>query len=110
MDDDLEKIRQKRMAELQQQGGGGGGGYGGPSAGGAQQQQQQEEMRRQQQDMKNGILSQVLTQEARARLNTLALTKPDKAQMVENHLIQLARSGQIMGKVILNCLLVWIMK
>ncbi len=97
MDDDLEKIRQKRMAELQQQSGGS---YGGPSAGaGSQQQQQQEEMRRQQQDMKNGILSQVLTQEARARLNTLALTKPDKAQMVENHLIQLARSGQIMGKV-----------
>jgi programmed cell death protein 5 len=100
MDDDLEKIRQKRMAELQQQSGGV---YGGASAGGAsQQQQQQEEMRRQQQDMKNGILSQVLTQEARARLNTLALTKPDKAQMVENHLIQLARSGQIMGKVFLK--------
>lgn len=31
-------------------------------------------------------------------MNTLALTKPEKAQMVENHLVQMARSGQLMGK------------
>ncbi|RNA29333.1 programmed cell death 5 [Brachionus plicatilis] len=85
-DQELEQLRQKRMAELQ-------------GAGGSQQQQhQQEEMRKQQADMKNSILAQVLTQDARSRLNTLALTKPEKAQMVENHLVQLARSGQIMGK------------
>lgn len=60
-DQELDQLRQKRLAELQQTGGSGGAG------GGAQQQQQQEEMKRQQQDMKNGILSQVLTQEARAR-------------------------------------------
>ena len=48
-------------------------------------------MKQQQQDMKNSILSQFLTQEARARLNTLALTKPEKAQMVENHLVQMAQ-------------------
>ena len=57
-----QQLRQKRLAELQQQGPRGGGG-----GGGAQQQQQQEEMKQQQQDMKNSILSQVLTQEARAR-------------------------------------------
>lgn len=79
------------MAELQKQSGGVGGGAGSG-------QQDQEEMKRQQQDMKNSILAQVLTQEARARLNTLALTKPEKAKMVENHLIQLARSGQLMNK------------
>ena len=63
MDDpELERLRQKRMGELQQQAGGGFG-----SAGGGNKAEQQEEMRRQQQDMKNGILSQVLTQEARAR-------------------------------------------
>ena len=33
------------------------------------------------------------------KVNTLALTKPDKAQMVENHLVQMARSGQLMNKV-----------
>ena len=42
------------------QGGGGGGG-----GGAAQQQKQQEERMKQMEDMKNGILSQVLTQEAR---------------------------------------------
>merc|ERR1719229_1021190 len=30
--------------------------------------------------MKNSILSQVLTQEARARLNTLRVAKPEKGQ------------------------------
>jgi len=32
-------------------------------------------------------------------VNTLAMTKPEKAQMVENHLCQMARSGQLMNKV-----------
>ena len=45
--------------EYLMQGGGGGGG------GAAQQQKQQEERMKQMEDMKNGILSQVLTQEAR---------------------------------------------
>jgi programmed cell death protein 5 len=64
MDDpELERLRQKRMSELQQQSG-----YGGAQGGGGgSKAEQQEEMRRQQQDMKNSILSQVLTQEARAR-------------------------------------------
>ena len=67
MDDrELDNIRQKRMAELQQQQ------QKGLSGAGTQQQQQQqqqnqEEMARQQREMKNNILSQVLSQEARAR-------------------------------------------
>jgi programmed cell death protein 5 len=68
MDDaELKSLREKRMAELQEQSGGSGTGTGMPQQ--QQQQQQQEEMRRQQNDMKNSILSQVLTQEARARCN-----------------------------------------
>ena len=71
-DQELEQLRQKRMAELASQQGGG---RGGPSGGGgypnAQSAQQQEEMQRQQQDMKNNILAQVLTQEARARCKKL---------------------------------------
>lgn len=42
---------------------------------------------------------QVLDQQARARLNTIALAKPDKAKMMENALIQMARSGQLQGKI-----------
>jgi programmed cell death protein 5 len=77
MDNELEQLRQKRLNELQQQQG-----FPSGNSGNSGQQQNKEEAMRQQQDMKNSILSQVLTQEARARLNTLALTKPDKAQMV----------------------------
>lgn len=90
-DADLEALRAKRMAELQAQMGGGKGG-GGPN------KEQQEEMRRQQEDMKNSILSQVLDQQARARLNTIAIAKPEKAKMVESILVQMAQTGQIQTK------------
>merc|ERR1711912_213141 len=79
-DSDLDEIRARRMAELQQQMGGG-----------PQDASKQEEM-------KNGMLSQLLDQQARARLNTIAVAKPEKAKMVENMLIQMARTGQIQGK------------
>ena len=32
-------------------------------------------------------------------VNTIAVAKPEKAQMVESMLIQMAQSGQIQGKV-----------
>lgn len=49
--------------------------------------------------MRNNILSAVLTQEARARLATLAAAKPDRAKMVESIIIQNTRMGVIRGKV-----------
>jgi len=87
-DEDLEEIRAKRMAQLQASGGMGQG----PN------KEQQEEMKKKQEDMKNNILVQVLDQQARARLNMIALTKPEKARMVESMLIQMAQMGQIQGK------------
>lgn len=48
--------------------------------------------------MRNSLLSQILEQGARARLNSIALVKPDKAKMMESMLIQMARSGRIAGK------------
>nr|CAD7393147.1 unnamed protein product [Timema cristinae] len=61
-------------------------------------QQKAAEERKQIEEMKHNILTQVLTQEARARLNTLMIGKPEKGQIVENMLIQMARSGQLMEK------------
>merc|ERR1712243_25057 len=61
-------------------------------------QKAKEEQKQQIEDMKNSILSQCLNQEARARLNTIKMTKPDHAAMIENNLCMMARSGQIMGK------------
>ncbi|TGZ66258.1 hypothetical protein CRM22_005435 [Opisthorchis felineus] len=51
-----------------------------------------------QKEMRAGILAQILDQNARARLNTLAITKPEKAQMVENMLINMAQTGRIGSK------------
>uniref|UniRef100_A0A3P9KBU4 Programmed cell death protein 5 n=2 Tax=Oryzias TaxID=8089 RepID=A0A3P9KBU4_ORYLA len=50
-------------------------------------------------EMRNSILAQVLDQSARARLSNLALVKPDKANAVENYLIQMARFGKLGGKI-----------
>ncbi|XP_070556823.1 programmed cell death protein 5-like [Ptychodera flava] len=87
MDDpELEEIRRKRMAELQQQMGGG------------RSQGDEDERKARQEEMKNSILSQVLNQSARARLNSIALVKPEKAQMVEGILLQMAQTGQIQSK------------
>uniref|UniRef100_H2VB72 Programmed cell death protein 5 n=1 Tax=Takifugu rubripes TaxID=31033 RepID=H2VB72_TAKRU len=78
-DEELEAIRRQRMAELQAKHG--------------------VRTRHEEQEMRNSILAQVLDQSARARLNNLALVKPEKAKAVENYLIQMARLGQLGGKI-----------
>ncbi|KAE8608972.1 hypothetical protein XENTR_v10011677 [Xenopus tropicalis] len=85
-DPELEAIRRQRMAELQSK------------HGDAVNDQSQQEAKQREDDMRNNILAQVLSQAARARLNNLALVKPEKAKAVENYLIQMARFGQLGGK------------
>uniref|UniRef100_A0AAY4E570 Programmed cell death protein 5 n=1 Tax=Denticeps clupeoides TaxID=299321 RepID=A0AAY4E570_9TELE len=87
-DDELEAIRRQRMAELQ-----------GKHGDAASDQQGQQEAKQRETEMRNSILAQVLDQSARARLSNLALVKPDKAKAVENYLIQMARFGQLGGKI-----------
>lgn len=89
-DPELEALRAKRLAELQQQ-------QQGPMRGPANDQNSAEEQRQKQEEMRNAMLSSLLTQEARARLNTIALTKPEKGRMVEDILIQNARRGAFGG-------------
>lgn len=86
-DEELEAIRGQRMAELQAKQGDG------------SNNQQGEEAKKREADMRNTILAQVLDQSARARLNNLALVKREKATAVENYLIQMARFGQLGGKI-----------
>uniref|UniRef100_A0A3B4EM08 Programmed cell death protein 5 n=1 Tax=Pygocentrus nattereri TaxID=42514 RepID=A0A3B4EM08_PYGNA len=93
-DEELEAIRRQRMAELQAK-------HGDSS----DQQGQQEAKQRYNTEMRNSILAQVLDQSARARLSNLALVKPDKAKAVENYLIQMARFGQLGGKITENGLI-----
>ncbi|XP_052542548.1 programmed cell death protein 5 isoform X1 [Tympanuchus pallidicinctus] len=86
-DEELAALRQQRLAELQAK-------HGDTSADPSQQEAKQREA-----EIRNTILAQVLDQAARARLSNLALVKPDKAKAVENYLIQMARFGQLPGKV-----------
>ncbi|XP_066949205.1 programmed cell death protein 5 [Macrobrachium rosenbergii] len=82
-DQELAAIRNKRMQELQGMQG--------------QQEQQRERMQQQQQAI-NGLLNQVLDQQARARLNTIMVAKPEKGKQVESIIVQMATTGQIGGK------------
>ncbi|XP_075796254.1 programmed cell death protein 5 [Pelodiscus sinensis] len=84
-DEELEALRKQRLAELQAK-------HGDPS-------NEQQETKQREAEMRNSILAQVLDQAARARLSNLALVKPEKAKAVENYLIQMARFGQLGGKV-----------
>ncbi|XP_078607427.1 programmed cell death protein 5-like isoform X2 [Branchiostoma floridae x Branchiostoma japonicum] len=101
-DPELEEIRARRMAEMQQQMGLPPGVDSGDGYPGAYQQgggEQKAEQQARQEELKNTILAGILDQAARSRLNNLKLVKPEKAAMVENMLIQMAQSGQVQGKI-----------
>ena len=48
---------------------------------------------------KDQILRQVLSPEARLRLNNVKMVKPELANAVENYLINLAAQGQAKGQI-----------
>ncbi|XP_043198604.1 programmed cell death protein 5-like isoform X2 [Amphibalanus amphitrite] len=68
-------------------------GAGGGNA--AQNAEKQKEAMAKQEEMKNSMLSSLLDQKARARLNTILLAKPEKGAQLEGMLVNMARSGQI---------------
>jgi programmed cell death protein 5 len=88
-DEELQRLRQKRMAEMQAQ---------------ANQQQMNDQFYEQQQAaayeaQKQAILQQILSSDARSRLTNLKMARPDFANSVEMQLIQLAQSGALRGKI-----------
>jgi len=82
-DDELDAIRQKKLAELQQQ---------------QAAQEAQEEQRAALEAQKQSILRQILTEEARQRLANIKLVRPQLADAVELRLIQLAQQGSLSAK------------
>ena len=86
-DDELSELRKRRMAQLQQQAG--------------DQQAMQAELERQEHNKSQMqmVLMSILEADARERLNTIKLTKPDFAGAVEQQLVQLAQSGRLKNKI-----------
>jgi programmed cell death protein 5 len=83
-DDELEAIRQRKLASLQQQ---------------ALKEQAEEQAAAEVQAQKEAILRQILTPEARQRLTNIKMVKPQFAEQIEMQLIQLASAGRLKGQV-----------
>ena len=83
-DSELDALRQKRMAELQQN---------------SQQQAAAQEQRQQIEAQKQAILRQIMQPDARDRLANVKIANPELANSVEMQLIQLAQTGRLQDMV-----------
>jgi programmed cell death protein 5 len=83
-DDELEEIRRKKIAQLQQQ---------------SLEQQEEAERQRKADSQIQLILMQILEPAARERLNTIRLTRPEFARAVEQQLVMLGQSGRLAQKI-----------
>ncbi|MFQ5822043.1 MAG: DNA-binding protein [Candidatus Heimdallarchaeota archaeon] len=83
-DSELEKIRARKLQEMQQQ---------------ALEEQRREQLKSEMDAQKNAILSQILTNEARQRLSNVKMVRPELAEAIEMQLIQLAQSGRLNSKI-----------
>lgn len=82
--DDLEKIRQEKMAKIQAE---------------ADSQKQQQERLHQAELQLESALRSMMTPEAKSRLTNIQLVNKDLYLKISQLLLQLAKSGQIQSKI-----------
>ncbi|MDD3858457.1 MAG: DNA-binding protein [Methanoculleus sp.] len=88
VDDELAELRRRRMEQMQRQ------------QGMDQQALEDEAVRQQQIDAQvRAALLEILEPEARERLNTIKLTRPEFAKAVEQQLVMLAQSGRVRQRI-----------
>jgi programmed cell death protein 5 len=86
-EDELDAIRRRKMELLRQQ-----------QMPDHQAAAQQEQALAEMEARKQAILRAILTPEARERLNTLRMTKPELVASVSDQLVALAQSGRLQDK------------
>jgi programmed cell death protein 5 len=79
-EEEFEGLRRRRMSELQRR---------------LVQEQERIQMQQQIEMQKQAVLRQILTPEARQRLNNLKMVKQEYAEQLELQLIQLAQTGKV---------------
>ena len=78
--DELEEIRRRRLLEMRRE---------------LSNEQQKNAQQKEFEVQKEAALRQILTYEARQRLNRIKLVKPEFVQQIEIQLLQIAQSGRV---------------
>ncbi len=87
MDEELEKLRRKKLQELQEQ------------AAFQGSMDQQEEQNKEFEEQKKMVLLRILEPNARERLGRIKTARPKVAEAVEAQLIMLAQAGRLKNKI-----------
>jgi programmed cell death protein 5 len=83
-DEQLEELRRRKLAELQQQ---------------AQSEQAQAQQRADAQTQRDVVMRAILEPEARERLVRVRMARPDVAESLENQLMMLYQQGRIQRRI-----------